>query len=73
MKRQIIHQQLSYRITGCFYKTQNSLGRFRKEKSYADFLENILKENDLKYKREIPLLPFFSSEKPKKKYSGFYY
>jgi len=36
----------------CFY-VQNKLGRFAREKQYADLLENRLKELGLKYEREF--------------------
>jgi GxxExxY protein len=53
----IIEKELSYKLVGLFYKTQDALGRFAKERQYGDFLEKILKENNIKFKREqlIPL------------------
>ncbi|MFZ5364717.1 MAG: hypothetical protein ACOZBH_00775 [Patescibacteria group bacterium] len=36
----IIHEELSYEITGLLYKTQNDLGRLRNEKQYGDYLKN---------------------------------
>ena len=36
---QILFPKLSYRITGLCFKVQNKLGRFCREKQYADFLE----------------------------------
>ena len=48
----IIHEELSYEITGLLYKTQNELGRFRNEKQYADYFEKLLKDKGMSYQRE---------------------
>ena len=48
----IIHKELSYRINGILFSVHNNLGRFCKEKQYADKFEEMLKESGLKYERE---------------------
>lgn len=48
----IIYSDLSYKINGLLFKTHRELGRFRKEKEYGDFLENLLKIENIKYVRE---------------------
>lgn len=48
----LIHPELSYKVYGFLYYVHNKLGRFRKEKEYADALEIIFKENSIKYTRE---------------------
>jgi len=48
----ILHKDLSYKITGLLFKTHKELGRFRNEKQYADYFENLLKDEGLSYKRE---------------------
>ena len=62
MQQELIHPELSYQLTGLFYKTHNSLGRFRSEKSYGDALEKLLQENKIEYKREFSLEPSFTGE-----------
>lgn len=57
MLTKIIYPKLSYKISGLCFQTHNELGRFSKEKQYADRLEQLLKINQLKYKREIKI-PF---------------
>jgi len=52
----IVYPELSYKITGLLFQVHNQLGRFRKEKYYADLLEVKLKEKGTKYERE-KLLP----------------
>lgn len=52
----ILHKDLSYQLNGIFFETHNELGRFLKEKQYADFVENLLKEKGIKYKREFALI-----------------
>jgi len=63
MRRDIIYQELSYKITGLLFETQNFLGRYRNEKQYGDFLENLLKEKNVHYKREERLDKSFPGEK----------
>ena len=57
MRREIIHRELSYKITGLLFKVHNDLGRYKNEKQYSDYFERLLKENNINYKRE------FSSKK----------
>lgn len=48
----LIYSELSYRLTGLFFKVHNDLGRFCTEKQYADVLESLLKEAGIFYQRE---------------------
>ncbi len=54
-KRGIIHKELSYLINGLLFKVHNQLGRYCREKQYADYFETILKENNIKFEREKEL------------------
>ena len=49
---EIFYPELSYILNRIFFKTHKELGRYSKEKQYADALENIFKEKGLLYKRE---------------------
>lgn len=49
----IVEKELSYRITGLCYKAQKDIGRFGREKQYADKLEDLLKTNGFEYQREF--------------------
>ena len=51
----ILYKDESYKLTGIFFKIHNRLGRFLKEKQYADELENFLKNEKVNYKREFSL------------------
>jgi len=55
MQQKLLYPELSYQITGLSFKTHNELGRFAKEKQYCDRLEQLLKEINLKYQREVKL------------------
>ena len=48
----IIYKDLSYKINGILFSVHNSLGRFYKEKQYADAIEVLLKDNEIYYMRE---------------------
>ena len=48
----IIYKELSYRLTGLFFKVHNELDRFGRERQYGDLLESLLKEEKIKYQRE---------------------
>ncbi len=54
-KKDILEKDLSYRLGGIFFKIQNNLGRFCRERQYADALEQKLKENKINYRRESPI------------------
>ena len=49
----IVYKDLSYKITGLCFKVHNELGRFCKEKQYAEKLEEYLKKEKMNFKREI--------------------
>lgn len=51
----IIYPRLSYKITGLCFSVHKSLGRYCREKQYADRLEILLKANEVNFKREIIL------------------
>jgi len=61
-KSKVLYPDLSYKICGLCFKVHNDIGRFRSEKSYADALEELLKENNINYKREQSLSPSFKGE-----------
>jgi GxxExxY protein len=42
-------------ITGLCFKTHNELGRFCREKQYADYFEELLKYEKIDYKREFEI------------------
>jgi adenylyl-sulfate kinase len=48
----ILHKELSYKITGLLFKTHKELGRFKNEKQYADYFEELLSKERISYKRE---------------------
>ncbi len=50
--RGLVFAELSYRLTGTFYKIHNELGRNLREKQYADALEVALKQLAISYERE---------------------
>ena len=52
---QILFPNLSYKLTGLCFKVHNQLGRFAREKQYADLLETLLKENQIPHKREYEI------------------
>lgn len=52
----ILYKELSYTITGLCFETHNSLGRFCREKQYADYFEELLKKSGVEYKRELEIV-----------------
>lgn len=57
ISKDLIHPELSYKITGVLFKVHNKLGRYCKEKQYQDAIEEILKKENIKFEREkkIPI------------------
>jgi len=49
---EILYPELSYNLNGIFFKIHRELGRFSREKQYADALEKELREKCLTYTRE---------------------
>ncbi|MBI5071605.1 GxxExxY protein [Candidatus Falkowbacteria bacterium] len=52
----IIYKELSYKINGILFRAHNELGRYCRERQYADKLEELWKENKINYKREKKML-----------------
>jgi len=52
---QILHKDLSYRLTGLLFKVHKELGRFARERQYGDKLENLLKADGLEFQREYDI------------------
>lgn len=61
-KSKILFPELSYEITGLYFKIHKELGRFRSEGSYGDALEVLLQERGIEYQRELALTPSFEGE-----------
>ncbi len=55
LSKDLVYPKLSYKLTGLFYKAHNNLGRFYRERQYADAIEELLKQEELIYKREYEL------------------
>ena len=54
-KPKIVEAELCYKLNGLFFKVHNDLGRFARERQYADHLEPLLKEFGLAYEREYEI------------------
>ena len=55
MEEKIIEKELSYKLVGIFFEIQNELGRFCRERQYADLLEKKFIKEKLNFKREYPI------------------
>mgnify|MGYP001611555976 CR=1 FL=1 len=55
VSEKVLYPELSYKITGLLFEIHNSIGRYCREKQYADALEQLLVESNISYKRENPL------------------
>ncbi|MBI5530125.1 MAG: hypothetical protein HY918_01345 [Candidatus Doudnabacteria bacterium] len=51
----VLYKDLSYKIGGIFFEVHKELGSFAREKQYCDLFEQKLKEQAVKYKRELRL------------------
>ncbi len=54
-RTELILPELSYQLNGLFFEVHNELGRFCREKQYADLFEKKLKLNGISYMREKEL------------------
>ncbi len=69
--KRIVYPKLSYLICGLCFKVQPKLGCYRNEKQYADMLEELFRENNIKYIREGALLKSFKAERPRRNIPDF--
>ena len=53
---EILYPELSYKLNGIFFGVHRELGRFCKEKQYADKLEQKLNEAGINCKREMRII-----------------
>ena len=67
----VVYKELSYKINGLLFKTHKDLGRYRNEKQYADMLEELFRENNIKYIREVSLPESFKGERSKRNIPDF--
>ena len=51
----VIYADLSYALNGALFAVHNRLGRFEKEKRYADAFEEELQARKIAYRREVSL------------------
>lgn len=54
-RKKLLHRALSYRITGLCFRAHNELGRFARERQYADKLEELLESEHIRYSREAEI------------------
>ena len=52
-KIDLLYEDLTYEIRGILFEVHRELGRFAKEKQYADLLEKKFIERKIKFKREL--------------------
>jgi GxxExxY protein len=52
MKGKLLYPDLSYKIIGICFDAHNEIGRFGREKQYANLIEKNLKEKRIEYERE---------------------
>lgn len=50
--KKIAHKELSYKINGLLFEAHKAMGRYRNEKQYADYFEELLIRENIKYERE---------------------
>lgn len=53
---EVLYPDLSYKINGLCFFVHNKIGRFSREKQYADELELELKNKGIKFSREIRIV-----------------
>ena len=72
MNKNLLYPELSYKVCGLFFCTHNELGRYRNEKQYSDYFENLLKEEKIGYLREKAIPASFLGEKERRNIPDFF-
>ncbi|EKE15169.1 MAG: hypothetical protein ACD_12C00124G0002 [uncultured bacterium] len=62
-KDKLLFPELSYQVCGLLFEVHNSLGRYCNEEQYGDFLESLIKKNNLEYEREKVIPISFEGER----------
>lgn len=62
MKEELIYKDLTYQLNGLCFQVHNQLGRFCRERQYADALAILLDKAHIAYHREYEV-PFLVEEK----------
>ena len=52
----VVYKELSYKINGSLFKVHKDLGRYRNEKQYGDYFEQLLKNEKIRYIREFKFI-----------------
>ena len=52
VSEKVLYAALSYTITGICFDAHNLIGRFAREKTYGDFIEDALEVKNIPYERE---------------------
>ncbi len=60
----LVYPELSYKINGILFATQN-------EKQYGDTVERLVKENNIKHEREKESSKFFDDEQRRRNVADF--
>ena len=55
MEDKVIEKELSYKLGGIFFEIQDNLGRFCRERQYADLFAKKLTHKKINFKREYPI------------------
>ncbi len=54
-REKVLYPDLSYKTVGLCFDVHNELGRYAREKQYADLLEDKFKGEGISYKREFKI------------------
>jgi len=68
---EIIYKELSYKLIGLAYQIQNKLGYGMKEATYKNAFEELLKQENIEYKREFYYPVKINNKLIAKKYFDF--
>ncbi|MCK4554540.1 GxxExxY protein [Candidatus Parcubacteria bacterium] len=58
----VVHKELSYKINGLLFKTHRELARYKSEKQYGDYFEDLLIKEGMKYVREYRFIDLQDSQ-----------
>ncbi|MBU0569682.1 GxxExxY protein [Patescibacteria group bacterium] len=54
-KTELLYPKLSYLIIGICFDAHNELGRFAREKQYGSFIQKKLKDENIRFERELAI------------------
>lgn len=70
-RNDLLHPELSYKVVGVLFRAQNKVGIGFRERTYQTAVKKLLKEEDIHFKEQVPVLVESDGKKLARYYLDF--